>query len=200
MNAMKSKIVCILSLASILQSSLGRDVELGWFIPGSTDGFPDKFVVPGDTAIFTYTANHDVHIHPTMDCDDTGAILVGAQGAGSASYTFTEAEVNTTIFFACDYIQHCEFGQFIRFNVVEEISTMPPSVAPSDMTMSPSAAPSIATMAPTGSPSSSPSGMPVAPTSVIDLAEATGNYETLLGAINTTGVLPTIAAAAPVSK
>jgi hypothetical protein len=216
---MASKIVCILSLFSLVQSSFGRDVELDWFI----QVFPDKFVLPGDTVIFSYDAFHNVHIHPTGDCTETGSILVGAEGAGTVSYTFKEEEVNTTVFFACDYMQHCEFGQNIKFNVVEEINTMAPSAAPSATTMAPSVSPTFASMAPSGSPSttmapsvsgspstmapsvsgspsSAPSGMPVAPPSIIDLAEATGNYGTLLGAINATGLLPTIAAEAPVSK
>jgi hypothetical protein len=163
--------------------------------------------------IFSYTSNHNVHIHPTGNCTKTGSILVGAQGAGTASYIFKEEEVNTTVFFACDYQKYCEFGQFVNFNVVEEINTMAPSAAsdaPSMTTMAPSVSPTFASMAPSGSPSTSmapsgspssaPSGMPVEPTSIIDLAEAAGNYGTLLGAIIAADLLPTIADEAPISK
>eukprot|EP00980_Cylindrotheca_fusiformis_P020110 scaffold7176_cov134-Cylindrotheca_fusiformis.AAC.7 len=167
-------------------SAHGDEIELDWYIPSSGERLPDQTVEPGDTVIFTYTAMHNVYIHPTGNCSESGSILVGAQGARTASYTFTESEAGTTVFFACDYGSHCEFGQFIRFNV-QEIASMEPSGAPSNSTMAPSAAPSAATMSPTA--------MPVLPPSVIELAGVSGNYTNLLATINTTDARPILEAA-----
>eukprot|EP00980_Cylindrotheca_fusiformis_P003073 scaffold713_cov131-Cylindrotheca_fusiformis.AAC.31 len=185
---MNSKVVSFLSLLLLVQSSYGEDIELNWFVPSGGDGFPERTVEPGDTVTFTYGANHNVYIHPTENCSETGAILVGAQGAGSASYTFNVSEVNTTVFFACDFAQHCESGQFVRFTV-EAAASIEPSIAPSNSSIAPSMAPSNATMSPTS--------MPVLPPSVIELAQESGNYTTLLTAIEDEGLLPALEAVSP---
>lgn len=66
---------------------------------------------------FNYGPNHDVHIHPSGNCTEDGRILVGAQGAGSATYTFTESDGGTDVSFACDFFSHCENGQIVTFTV-----------------------------------------------------------------------------------
>lgn len=66
---------------------------------------------------FTYGVNHDVWIHPTGTCDETGKIALGALGGGPVTYEFTATDVGNTITFACDTADHCEEGQIINFNV-----------------------------------------------------------------------------------
>ena len=57
----------------------------------------------------------DVHIHPTGDCEEDGAIKVGYRSG--ASYTFTEEDAGKEIFFACDVGRRCEAGQNVKVQV-----------------------------------------------------------------------------------
>ena len=68
----------------------------------------------GDTVTFTYTAGHNVHLHSSGSCDDTGSTEVGGDMASPAAYTFTEAGLFT---FACQTSSHCSAGMLITFNV-----------------------------------------------------------------------------------
>lgn len=68
---------------------------------------------------FEYGANHDVWIHPTGTCEETGKIAVGALGDSPVTYAFTAADAGKTITFACDTGSHCENGQIINFQIGE---------------------------------------------------------------------------------
>mmetsp|Transcript_32767 Transcript_32767/g.79414 ORF Transcript_32767/g.79414 Transcript_32767/m.79414 type:complete len:176 (-) Transcript_32767:104-631(-) len=75
-----------------------------------------RVVKVGETVTFNYGQGHNVYIHPTGTCDETGGILVGPNG-GPASYTFTANDAGRIITFACDVGFHCEAGQIISFQV-----------------------------------------------------------------------------------
>ena len=66
----------------------------------------------GNTIIFRWAQGiHNVYIHPTMNCDLTGAIEVGLEPG--SEYTFTEADAGTEMFFSCDVGNgaHCMAGE-----------------------------------------------------------------------------------------
>lgn len=62
----------------------------------------------GQSITFTWDNNHNVFIHPSGDCDATGAILVGNESP--ATYTFTEDDEGETLHFVCTVGQHCQNG------------------------------------------------------------------------------------------
>ena len=68
---------------------------------------------------FILIAGHiiDVHIHPTGTCEEDNAILVGYHSG--SSYTFTEEDAGTKVFFGCDVGQRCETGQSVIVEVAE---------------------------------------------------------------------------------
>jgi plastocyanin len=101
-------------MASLCGSSqAGKNVEVDWVIP--QDGaLPNMNAKVGDTAIFNWSGFHNVLIHPSGNCDEEGAIDVGA--TSGASYTFEEKDVGEVVF-ACDVGSHCEFGQIVTFEV-----------------------------------------------------------------------------------
>jgi len=84
------------------------EITVEWFI--SSDGFDPISANVGDTVIFEWGNFHNVYIHPTKSCDETGAIEVGTQTG--ASHTFTASDVGEVVF-ACDVGPHCELGQII---------------------------------------------------------------------------------------
>jgi len=92
-------------------------------LPG---GYPDRVARFGETITFNYGPSHNVYIHPTGDCDETGRVLVGGNG-GPASYTFVRDDVGRTITFACDVGSHCESGQIVSFRVLMNQRKVPPS-------------------------------------------------------------------------
>jgi hypothetical protein len=66
---------------------------------------------------FNYVDPHNVYIHPSGDCTEDDKILVGATGAGSATYTFKSSDAGADVTFACDFSAHCEAGQIITFSI-----------------------------------------------------------------------------------
>ena len=58
-----------------------------------------------------------MHIHPTGDCVEDDAVLVGYQSG--ATYTFTTADGGKELFFANDVGRRCEDGQNIKVLVSE---------------------------------------------------------------------------------
>ena len=59
---------------------------------------------------------HNVLIHPSGDCTEDGATLVGE--TSPATYTVTDADVASgSITFACDVGSHCESGMILTFQV-----------------------------------------------------------------------------------
>ena len=58
---------------------------------------------------------HNVFVHPSGDCTEDGATLVG--DTSPATYTVTDADVASgSITFACDIASHCDGGMIQTFN------------------------------------------------------------------------------------
>lgn len=105
------KIVSILTtLLWTISKVYGDDhttVSVDEWVLGATLAARD-FVV-GETITFEWNGLHDVHIHPTGDCTEDGAIEISV--TSPANYTFTEEDAAAgTVFFACDVGGHCENG------------------------------------------------------------------------------------------
>ena len=138
-----SALPCLLLGVALLLAtpSSGADILVDWFIPAGVS-LPSKTAVVGDTATFEWTSTHDVQVHPTGNCDETGSILVGA--STGATYTFTEDDVGELVF-VCDVSNHCERGMTLTFTVSASTSPGVTSTTPAPtpgVTSSPSAAPS----------------------------------------------------------
>jgi plastocyanin len=102
-------LLAFLVLAAIANAQETINVP-GWIIPYS--GQKEFVASVGDTMIFRWAqGTHNVYLHPTGSCDTSGAVLVGTTPA--TSYTFTEADGGTTMFFACDIGDgsHCRAGE-----------------------------------------------------------------------------------------
>jgi hypothetical protein len=154
------KLTTILPLLAFFRSTFGQDRSIKWLIPSDLQPFDSITMYAKDTLTFVYTGNHDVYIHPTGNCNQDDRIFVGAQLAGSASYTFKDSEIDTNVTFVCDYLNHCTFGLTINVLVLEQ----PPSTAPSQVPSlsfapSKSLVPTI-TSAPSDTPSTAPSSEP----------------------------------------
>eukprot|EP00554_Chaetoceros_debilis_P016152 CAMPEP_0194125120 /NCGR_PEP_ID=MMETSP0150-20130528/59298_1 /TAXON_ID=122233 /ORGANISM="Chaetoceros debilis, Strain MM31A-1" /LENGTH=303 /DNA_ID=CAMNT_0038818913 /DNA_START=62 /DNA_END=973 /DNA_ORIENTATION=- len=95
-------------------------ISVDWFIPNENDdGYEDRNVQVGDTINFTWAGNlpHNVYIHPSQECSQDGAIVVGATSSnGDSSYTFQSSDVGKMTF-ACDVGSHCERGQILTVTV-----------------------------------------------------------------------------------
>jgi hypothetical protein len=94
----------------------------------------------GDTLAFTWDGFHDIYIHPTLDCTETGAIPLYAPATqgGSSTYTFTAEDAGKDMFFACDIGGHCAAN-------VNQVVTVFPTMTADD---EPSPAPDPTTGAP----------------------------------------------------
>eukprot|EP00980_Cylindrotheca_fusiformis_P003772 scaffold834_cov123-Cylindrotheca_fusiformis.AAC.19 len=112
------KLATLVALLVLNKSVLGQDQTIGWFIP--ENGQMDPITMhAGDTLTFNYTdGNHEVYIHPLGNCSEDGRVFVGERSAGPASYTFKDSEIGTNVTFACDYVNHCEYGQIINVEVL----------------------------------------------------------------------------------
>mmetsp|Transcript_26693 Transcript_26693/g.73410 ORF Transcript_26693/g.73410 Transcript_26693/m.73410 type:complete len:162 (+) Transcript_26693:89-574(+) len=111
---MRSFLVLLLCVLAVS----GADLEVtDWVVPPKSDPYyPSMDAFVGDTITFTWIAGiTDVHIHPTGNCDEDGAILVGYQSG--ASYTFTEDDAGKEMFFASDVGRRCEAGQNVKVAV-----------------------------------------------------------------------------------
>jgi plastocyanin len=90
---------------------VATDYPINWII---TDYTATSYTASvGDTVTFSWDGGHNVFLHPTGTCDDTGATEVSS--SSPAIYTFTEAGSFT---FACQVGQHCGNGQILTFTVV----------------------------------------------------------------------------------
>mmetsp|Transcript_4449 Transcript_4449/g.5115 ORF Transcript_4449/g.5115 Transcript_4449/m.5115 type:complete len:750 (-) Transcript_4449:622-2871(-) len=109
---------------------------IDWLIPSQfeEDMYEGIKVKVGDTALFQWSGYHNIYIHPTGDCSEDNAILVGESSYGNkVAYTFTDDDVGS-MSFACDIGYHCESGQFITINVEpnDDINSVPTySISPS---------------------------------------------------------------------
>ena len=90
-----------------------KTVQMDWFVP-SESSFPPMTVNVGDTVVFNWNGVHNVYIHPTGNCTDTGRVLVGT--VSGASYSFTQADVGE-MEFVCNVGTHCENGMRVTFSV-----------------------------------------------------------------------------------
>ena len=109
--------------------SAQREIAMDWFVP-TGDSFPPMIVNVGDTLVFYWEGFHNVYIHPTGDCTQTGRSAVGFMSG--TVYTFAEEDVGE-LEFACDVGNHCENGMRVTVTVVsvDNQLTISPSVAPS---------------------------------------------------------------------
>jgi plastocyanin len=115
---MKSSFQTVASAAFLLFAAasssifvLAEDIEIAW----SIRAYPNESAQVGDTITFTWASGHNVNIHPTGTCTETGAMSVGT--TSPATYTFAEADVGQDLFFACDVGSHCEFEQHVTVSV-----------------------------------------------------------------------------------
>jgi hypothetical protein len=116
----------LLALA-IVSAVSAETFQVFWdFIPN-----PPLDVKVGDTLAFTWLSGlHDIYIHPTLDCDETGAIALYAPATegGSSAYTFLAEDASpdgNDMFFACDIVGHCDGG-----NMNLAVKVFPADAAP----------------------------------------------------------------------
>lgn len=102
-------LLVLAQLASFANAQTTIEVT-DWVVP--YNGPTEWQASVGDTIVFTWEGGHNVFIHPTLSCNIAGAIRVGAQTG--TSYTFTEFDGDSQMFFACDIGQgaHCRFGEY----------------------------------------------------------------------------------------
>eukprot|EP00554_Chaetoceros_debilis_P003647 CAMPEP_0194083554 /NCGR_PEP_ID=MMETSP0149-20130528/9573_1 /TAXON_ID=122233 /ORGANISM="Chaetoceros debilis, Strain MM31A-1" /LENGTH=165 /DNA_ID=CAMNT_0038765989 /DNA_START=72 /DNA_END=566 /DNA_ORIENTATION=- len=110
----------LFSKISNVSVAASTTISVDWFIPNNNDdGYEDINVQVGDTINFTWAGNlpHNVYIHPSQDCSQDGAIVVGMSSSyGDSSYTFQSSDVGKMTF-ACDVGSHCEMGQILKVTV-----------------------------------------------------------------------------------
>lgn len=102
-------LLVLAQLASFANAQATIEVT-DWVVP--YEGPTEWQASVGDTIVFTFPQGHNVYIHPTLSCNIQGAVFVGFQSG--TSYTFTEADADSQMFFACDIGQgaHCRFGEY----------------------------------------------------------------------------------------
>mmetsp|Transcript_14136 Transcript_14136/g.34268 ORF Transcript_14136/g.34268 Transcript_14136/m.34268 type:complete len:512 (+) Transcript_14136:43-1578(+) len=140
-------------LSSLLNLSLGATTVVEWSLPDDLQPYEQISVFAGDSIRFEYPGDSINVLRTAGSCDSTDSELIGAVGAGSATYTFSEDQIDTVVTFATDYWNYCSFGMIINVLVLAP----PPSEVPSDMpSLVPSAAavpeepaPAVPTVAPT---------------------------------------------------
>lgn len=178
------KLSLFLSFIAICNVSNGEIVD--WKLQESQLPYAPITMFAGDTITFQYPGeNIDVYLHPSGTCNDNGAELVGAGGAGTATYTFKDSQIDTNVTFACQYWNYCEmFGMIIDVLVLEPPPSSSPTNAPSrtaaptmpQPTLAPVAAPVVgANPTPT-----SGTETPDAPTSIESGAASMGAAVSLL--------------------
>ena len=100
-------------LALLLSSTAqAANIDIQWAI----QSYPSTTAQVGDNITFTWGSGHTVNIYPSGTCDSQGAILISE--TPPATYTFTAADVNKDLFFACGVSGHCDAGQHITVSVV----------------------------------------------------------------------------------
>jgi len=106
----------LLVIAVALQTAtLGQAKNIaidGWQLPYTGPTAVEANV--GDTITFQWGAGHNVYIHPTMDCNLEGAILVGTTSPTEYTFTADDGSVEgTEMYFSCDIGDgaHCKAGQ-----------------------------------------------------------------------------------------
>mmetsp|Transcript_7898 Transcript_7898/g.19402 ORF Transcript_7898/g.19402 Transcript_7898/m.19402 type:complete len:185 (-) Transcript_7898:228-782(-) len=138
-------LLVLAQLASFANAQTTIEVT-DWVVP--YNGPTEWQASVGDTIVFTWEGGHNVFIHPTLSCNIAGAIRVGAQTG--TSYTFTEFDGDSQMFFACDIGQgaHCRFGQSITVLVYSGPAPGGSGVVPDEPVVLPEPEPVVATEAP----------------------------------------------------
>jgi plastocyanin len=147
-NNLKSAMLFLAVACSVLQVTQAAEITVDsalWTFNGPQDTTAEV----GDVITFSWAGNHNVLIHPSGDCDTTGAIPVGGTGdSAGAPYTFVETDIGEVVF-ACDVGTHCENQAMIMTVTVSAGATSAPAAAG-------------ATSAPTWTPTSAPADPPSA--------------------------------------
>merc|ERR1712174_48994 len=97
------------------------------------ENYDDQEATVGDSVTFKYNVpNHNLYIHPSGSCSESGKTLVG-EDSGDETYVFTEADI-PEVTFACDItnfgISHCDLGQIITFSVSPAPADGAPTASP----------------------------------------------------------------------
>eukprot|EP00548_Thalassiothrix_antarctica_P011827 CAMPEP_0194158942 /NCGR_PEP_ID=MMETSP0152-20130528/77558_1 /TAXON_ID=1049557 /ORGANISM="Thalassiothrix antarctica, Strain L6-D1" /LENGTH=533 /DNA_ID=CAMNT_0038868459 /DNA_START=113 /DNA_END=1711 /DNA_ORIENTATION=+ len=95
-----------------LASADDADIVLDWIIKPS---YEDETAMVGDTIRFNWAGVHNVFIHPSGSCDQSDSLEIG-QTSGT-TYTFTEEDAGSDVYFACQISGHCDAGQIIKVSV-----------------------------------------------------------------------------------
>ena len=102
------------ALGMILTVTVKDPSIVEWFIPVGANSLPPRSVTVGDTITFQWTGDHNVYIHPSGSCSETGKILVGT--TSGARYKFKSTDP-ANMLFACDVSDHCERGLKLAIKV-----------------------------------------------------------------------------------
>jgi len=86
-------------------------IVLDWIIKT----YEDETAMVGDTIQFNYDPFHNVYIHPSGSCDQSDSLEIG-QTSGT-TYTFTEEDAGSDVYFACQISGHCDAGQIVKVSV-----------------------------------------------------------------------------------
>jgi len=106
----------LLFLLERASTTASAKIYVDWFIP-EEDSLPSSSATVGDTVTFYWEGYHDVQLHPSGNCGDEGAILIGGpEDLDGVDYKFGAGDVGE-VTFACDISLHCESGQIITFTV-----------------------------------------------------------------------------------
>ena len=109
------------SFKGVLLGCHASVIDINWKFPVVTKSLPPQVANVGDTVRFSWIGTHNVHIHPTMDCNVDGRVFVGDQSG--TNYTFLDGG---TVLFACDFQNHCDRGLYVEFTVLRPGETPPP--------------------------------------------------------------------------
>jgi plastocyanin len=120
-----------------MHAATAAEITLLWTIRA----YEDRTATVGDSVTFDFTSGHTVHMHPSGNCENTGAVELGTEGP--VTYTFTEGDVGD-VFFACEVDSHCDNGQIVKFTVSASSDEATPTISPkpSQASVEPPAPPS----------------------------------------------------------
>lgn len=126
----------MLTLCTVLHVSLSNDCSD--FIG---DSLPSVTANAGDTIKFVWAGAFDVFIHPSGNCTEDGAILVG--DTSGTTYTFSASDQGKDILFVSDVNFHCENG--LQLTVTVPAAPTPAPVVPTLAPVVPTPSPTVLT-------------------------------------------------------
>jgi NADH:ubiquinone oxidoreductase subunit 3 (subunit A) len=114
------RIPLLLLMSSVLFITVDADEIV--LDPWNVRSYLDRTASVGDTVVFSWTGTHNVYIHPSGTCDETGRVEVGS--VSPSSYMFNDVG---TVTFACDVFggAHCNAGQIVKFEVFDRVAPAP---------------------------------------------------------------------------